>query len=455
MPSPTDRHHATERPQRRAMLVSVQLPDVPDAEVTISLDELEHLCKGLGLTVVHRLTQKRPNLTAALLLGGGKLHEAASWTGGTGEIHVGPRNKTHGGKKDKDEAELPESTPEPRRADLVVVDTELVPGQQRNLERALGVEVLDRTGIILLVFEARARTREARLELELARLLYDTPRLRDDDNIADREGGGGGRGGRGHTNLELAKQRTRDRTAALRKELETVRATEDSRRARRTDQARVALVGYTNSGKSSLMRVLTGSEVYVQDALFATLGTTVRALQPETTPRILVADTVGFLRNLPHGLVASFRSTLEEAREAGLLLIVLDASDPEMPAHLAVTRQVLAEIGAGDIPVQLLLHKTDRVEPAALEQLSAQFPEALRTSTRDPDTMQALRQAIVDYFDSQMAAAQVDVPYAKLAMLGEIRAATRVLEETYHGEGVRLMLRAPASVLEKLRRTLR
>ena len=265
----SERSRHTRHSTPRAIVLAVQLPPQSDTDVAVSLSELEQLASGLGIRVVHTAIQKRATRTSPTLVGEGKLQELASLTGGVHAI-----------------------------AEMLLVDGELSPGQQRNLELALGVEVLDRTAVILRIFEQRAQTREARLEVEIARLQYETPRVRDDHAADDREGGGG-RGGKGHTNVELAKQRNRERLAELRRELAEVQASAATRRMRRKDALRVALVGYTNAGKSSLMRALSGSDVLVEDKLFATLGTTVRSLSPETTPPILVSDTVGFIKNLP------------------------------------------------------------------------------------------------------------------------------------------------------------
>ena len=221
--------------------------------------------------------------------------------------------------------------------------------------------MLDRTGVIVEIFHRHANTREAKLQVEMARLKYVAPRLRE-------SAGGGGRQqgpGAGESTLDLDRRKIRDRLSELKDQLEAVQRDGDQRRASRRDQLRVALVGYTNAGKSSLMRALTGSEVLVEDKLFATLDTTVRTLQPETRPRILVSDTVGFIKQLPHDLVASFRSTLAEALEASLLLFVVDASDPTYEAQLEVSRSVLRDIGADAVPSRLILNKMDRVDSAA------------------------------------------------------------------------------------------
>ena len=228
----------------------------------------------------------------------------------------------------------------------MLVDHDLSPSQARNLERATSAEVLDRSAVILAIFQRHARSREARLQVEIARLSYWAPRVREQSGGKDREGGGIGGRGAGESQLELDRRKLRDRIAELRAEIKAIEHEAGVRRQRREEQNKVALVGYTNAGKSSLMRALTGSGVAVADRLFATLDTTVRALQPETKPRVLVSDTVGFIKKLPHELVASFRSTLDEARDAELLLHVVDAADAAFPAQIEVTRAVLDEIGA-------------------------------------------------------------------------------------------------------------
>jgi GTP-binding protein HflX len=198
------------------------------------------------------------------------------------------------------------------------------------------------------------------------------------------------------------------------------------------------------------MRALTGSDVLVADKLFATLDTTVRALHPETKPRILVSDTVGFIKKLPHDLVASFRSTLDEALEASLLLYVADASDPTFRSQLEVTREVLAEIGATTVPSRLLLNKVDRLEPEAKAALCREFPEAIALSAKDPADVAGLRRLIVEFFETSMVDGELIVPYAKQSLVGEVYEATRVVEETYDEEGCRLKVRAHPDALDRL-----
>ncbi|MFT8422982.1 MAG: GTPase HflX, partial [Gluconacetobacter sp.] len=338
----------------------------------------------------------------------------------------------------------------PPRPEFVIVDHELSPSQIRNLERATGAQVLDRTGVIVEIFHRHANTREAKLQVEMARLKYVAPRLRE-------SGTGGGRQqgpGAGESHLDLDRRKIRDRLAELKTQLEAVQRDSDQRRSARRDQLRVALVGYTNAGKSSLMRALTGSQVLVQDKLFATLDTTVRTLQPETRPRVLVSDTVGFIKQLPHDLVASFRSTLSEALEASLLLFVVDASDPTYEAQLEVSRSVLREIGANTVPSRLVLNKMDRVDATRRAALLEKHPDAIMLSAHAPEDVSALRETIIAFFESEMVDDVLVLPYAKQKLIGEIYESARVLSEDHDETGRVLKVRALPGAMARLRRSL-
>jgi GTP-binding protein HflX len=251
--------------------------------------------------------------------------------------------------------------------------------------------------------------------------------------------------------MELDRRKIRDRLAELRRELAEIAKEHQNRRALREGQLRVALVGYTNAGKSSLMRALTGSDVLVEDKLFATLDTTVRALTPETKPRILVSDTVGFIKKLPHDLVASFRSTLDEALEASLLLFVVDASDPTHESQLAVTRQVLSEIGAAAVPSKLLLNKADRLDDAERQRvLRLHGPDAVALSAHDPADVARLRESIIAFFDARMVEAELVVPYARQALVGSVYEAARVIDEQHDETGTRLRVRGLPDAIARL-----
>jgi GTP-binding protein HflX len=471
---------AEKRP--RAVLVGVQLPDVDETEHAASLAELGRLAHTLGYEVVGQVSQRRSSLATGTVVGEGKLLELAAWTGGSGVVPMGPQRTVSKARArwedDADEGDEPapddgftpygaeeghdddvaDADPEAaassrRRADAVIVDHDLSPSQARNLERASGVEVLDRTGVIVEIFHRHAQSREARLQVEIARLVYMVPRMRETGG-GDRQRGGIGGKGAGESALELDRRKVRDRIAQLRAELATIEKEAGTRRSRRAEQLRVALVGYTNAGKSSLMRALTGSQVLVADKLFATLDTTVRALHPETVPRILVSDTVGFIKKLPHDLVASFRSTLDEALEASLLLHVVDASDPTFRSQYDVTRAVLDEIGATDVPARLVLNKVDRIDAEARAELEAEYPDAVQLSAHDPADVARMHGLLVAFFERGFEELELFVPWSRGAVVGEVHALARVLEETYEDEGVRFRVRARPEDAGRLRALL-
>jgi GTP-binding protein HflX len=458
---------ATAPPRPRAVLLGVQLPDVGDEEFASSLDELGRLAKTLGLDVVGRVTQRRGRLATGAVVGEGKLKDLAKLTGGTGVVPTGPpqpRRKEReapvephddeGEREAEDAAASADAVPPAERASVVLIDHDVTPSQARNLERATGAEVLDRTAVILSIFQRHARSREARLQVEIARLNYMAPRLRETGGGKDRQGGGIGGRGAGESSIELDRRKLRDRVAELRAELQSIERDSSTRRKRREQQNTVALVGYTNAGKSSWMRALTGSGVLVQDKLFATLDTTVRALQPESVPRILISDTVGFIKKLPHDLVASFRSTLDEARDADLLVHLVDASDAAFPAQMEVTREVLREIDATDAPRLLVLNKIDKVDAATRERLSAEWPDAVLLSVKEPADVGKLRQRIVAFFERDMVEEDLVVPYAKQRVVGEAHSSCRVVEESHDEHGTRLRVRARPEVIARLRAAL-
>ena len=460
---------STELQRPAAVLVAVQLPGVSDVDHAADLAELGRLVHTLGYDVLGTVTQRRQSLAHGAVLGEGKLRELAAWTGGTGVVpSAAPERKSkvrtrwaeeaesaageaHDEADDEDDAASDAARPDgARKATHVIVDHDITPSQTRNLEKATGAEVLDRTGVIVEIFHRHAKSREARLQVEIARLNYVAPRLRETGGGADRQRGGIGGEGAGESALELDRRKIRDRIAELREALVAIQRDQDNRRAHRRDARRVALVGYTNAGKSSLMRALTGSEVLVADKLFATLDTTVRALHPETRPRLLVSDTVGFIKKLPHDLVASFRSTLDEALEAALLLYVVDASDPTFRSQLEVTRSVLAEIGADEVPSNLLLNKADRLTPSAREELAAEYPEAIILSAKVAADVSALRQTIIAFFETTMIDGELFVPYAKQKLLGEIYEGARVLSEECDEKGTRYRVRSHPATLARL-----
>jgi GTPase len=421
-------HELDERP-RRAAVVAVQLPGVAEGDFADSLIELGRLAKTLGIPVATQLTQKRAHFDAGAYVGTGKRAELKALV-------------------------------ESGAVDTILVDHELTPSQARNLEKETGAEVLDRTSVILEIFQRHAHSRAARAQVEIVRLQYLAPRLREaGKGKGDRQRGGIGNKGVGESKVELDRRKIRDRIAELTLELEALEQERATRRSRRQDTRRVALVGYTNAGKSTLMRGLTGSQVYVADQLFATLDTTVRALQPEVHPRVLVSDTVGFIRALPHGLVASFKSTLDEALEASLLVHVVDAADPGYERQIAVTTDVLAEIGAAAVPRLLLCNKLDRVgDEAAQAEMAARlgtlWPDALMMSAKRPADVAHLRDRIVAFFDQASVEAELHMGYDRQALRDEIFASCTVLDEQYDEHGAVLRVRADAATIARLQALL-
>lgn len=441
-----------------AIAAAVQLPRVSDAEFEASLAELRELAKTLGFKVTRTFVQKRTGFDKAAYLGVGKRAEIRRFVNIIADDEF---------EYTLDEAEIDADAPvssEP--IDVFFVDHEITPSQARNLEKEVGCQVMDRTMVILEIFHRNARSPAARAQVEIARLGYLAPRLREAAKLAGPQGrqrsGTGGRGA-GESHTELDKRKNRDRISELQKEivaLELERKTQRARRLANQSLASVALVGYTNAGKSTLMRALTGSEVLVADKLFATLDTTVRSLHPESIPRVLVSDTVGFIKNLPHGLVASFKSTLEEALDASLLLHVIDASDAGFERQLETTDTVLSEINAQEVPRIRVFNKIDHVGDAEMQAelaatLRARYPDCIVMSARRPDDIAKLHGAIVAFFQRDQVEAELFLPWSAQQLRGEIFARCEVLAERADEAGAFFRVRGEAGTLDSLRALFR
>ena len=420
----------------RALIVAVQLDGVSDTEFNSSLVELAELAKTLGMEVVGQFTQKRASFDSAAYIGVGKREEIRQFLEGPQEA--------------SDDA-----------IEFVLVDHEISPSQALNLENEVGCEVMDRTVVILEIFHRNASSHAARIQVEIARLTYMAPRLRE---AAKREGPSGrqrsGTGGRGsgQSRSEMDSRKVRDRIAELQKEIDAMEAGRETQRAQRHGQtalAQVALVGYTNAGKSTLMRALTGKDVLVANKLFATLDTKVRTLHPETVPKILVSDTVGFIKNLPHDLVASFKSTLDEALNASLLLHIIDAGDPGYEAQLEVTDKVLAEIGADTVPRIRVFNKIDYLIDAAAQaertaELQINYPGCIVLSAQREGDIKNLHQTIVQFFQKDLIESEIFLPWSAQELRGEIFAACDVLEERADATGAFFRLRATPDIVARL-----
>ncbi|OUR61452.1 GTPase HflX [Colwellia sp. 39_35_sub15_T18] len=433
-----------------ALLISICTPQFKGDEATESLAELARLVTTLGFKVVGTQSQKQSSTQKLNVLGLGKLAEIAHLTGNKGETEEGESLSEEIADKTPF-TDIPSDNLPFACADVVVFDCDLSPSQLRNVESQLGVEVFDRTGIIIEIFSRHARTRTARLQVEIARLNYLAPRLRESTSgNKERQMGKGA----GETTLELDRRKVRDQLAELKRELVSVQDEMKGRRTQRSELFCVALVGYTNAGKSSMMRAITGSEVLVEDKLFATLDTTVRALHPITQPRILVSDTVGFIKKLPHDLVASFHSTLAEAHDASLLLYVVDASDPSFRSQLDVVHEVLEEVGVEGIKKLLVLNKSDQINPEQKQALMAEFPDAMMTSTRNPLDITKLHQYIVSVAEQEMIEDEIIIPYTAKGIIGEIRASMSVTKEEYEYSHIKLSVRSNAIDLARLKKRM-
>ena len=428
-----------------AVVASVQLPGASDKEFEASLSELSELAKTLGYQIIRTFTQKRSSFDTKAYLGAGKRREISNFINNA-----------------SDKSEITAINPNNPEIDVVLIDHEISPSQARNLENEIGCGVMDRTMIILEIFHRNAKSRAARAQVEIARLGYMAPRLREAAKLAGPQGrqrsGVGGRGG-GESYTELDRRKIRDRIAELQQEIVIMDAERKTQRARRQGGQGlfcVALVGYTNAGKSTLMRALTGSDALVANKLFATLDTTVRALYPESMPRVLVSDTVGFIKNLPHGLVVSFKSTLDEVLDASLLLHIIDAGDPEFERQLAVTDDVLKEIGANAVPCIRIFNKIDQVGNEAMQAdrekfLREKYSDCIVMSAYRPNETIKLHQTIIAFFQKNLLEVELFLPWSAQQLRGKIYANCQVIKEYSNNEGAFFLVRGEFSTVNKLR----
>ncbi len=409
----------------KAFLIALQTPDISDAKQADSLDELTELAGSIGYEYVGRLVQHREQRLPGSVFGSGKLTEICEQVRLLG-------------------------------ADVVIYDGNLSPAQGQNLEQAVGVMVLDRTQLILSIFSRNADTREARLQVELAHLNYMLPRVVGMWAHLDRERGGiAGSKGAGEKQIDIDRTLIRNRIARLRKELRQLSQERSTQKKSRANCFRVSLVGYTNAGKSTLMNRLTDSHLIAEDRLFATLDSTTRVLVEVNRPKILLSDTVGFIRRLPHELVASFHSTLEVARDADLLLQVVDLSHESWQEHMATTAQVLEEIGAHTVPRLVVFNKVDRLTTKVpLLLAKRQVPDAVFFSALQDDC-EPLRQRIVQFFEQSMVTTPLRLEYQDSGELAKLYRWSRVDAVRYEQDGIHITITSTPVNLERIRAKLR
>ena len=403
------------------MLVHLELPG---SDYVSDRAEFQELARSAGAEIVAFLGGSRVKPDAGLFIGSGKAEEVAA------AVAAG-------------------------EAEVAIFNHDLSPSQERNLERLLKCRVLSRAGLILDIFAKRARTHEGKLQVELAQLHHLSTRLVRGWTHLERQGGGIGMRGPGETQLEMDRRLVRGRIDKLKRDLEDVKRHRAlSRRARkRNETPMVSIVGYTNAGKSTLFNSMTGAEAYAADQLFATLDTTIRKLQLPADQEILLADTVGFIRDLPHDLVAAFRATLEEAREADLLLHVLDAADPERTTRIEQVNGVLKEIEADEVPALLVFNKIDlrEDEPARVERDEAGRPRRVFLSARTGDGLEALRQVLSELIFPDLFEGEITVAPAQGKLRALLYASHAVQDERVDEAGVsHLKLRLPRPRYERI-----
>ena len=408
---------AIEQAPERALLVGLAFPGFSRQEVQETLDELELLADTAGACVVGRTLQERDGIDRAFFVGRGK----AEWIA----------------QEVKDQ-----------KVDMVIFDDDLSPAQTRNLEGLIEAKIIDRSRLILDIFAGRAKTREAQTQVELAQLEYMLPRLtRQWTHLSRQAGHGGTTGGigtrgPGETQLEVDRRAVRNRIAALKQALERISRRREVGRKGRSDAYCAAMVGYTNAGKSTLMRALSGADVLVENRLFATLDSTTRRVSLGYNREIFLTDTVGFIRKLPHHLVASFRSTLEETVEADLLVHMVDVSHPACQEHITTVFQVLEELNIQETPMLMVFNKVDCLDNAGMRAyLEDEYPDGVWISALTGEGLDVLKQAIYNRLEGDRVTLDLQIPQAEGRLISELHRVGEILSTRYEGNDVLLKVK--------------
>jgi GTP-binding protein HflX len=406
----------------RVFLIGVELKSRTAADVRESLDELAELAETAGTQIVGEGVQKMSVPVAATYIGPGKAEEFAKLC------------------KESD-------------VDTIIFDDELSPAQTRNLEKIFGCKIMDRTALILEIFGQRARTREGKLQIEHAQLKYLLPRLtRYWSHLSRQRGSTGSIGGEGESQLEADRRKISERIEKIASELDKVRSQRETQRAgrQRSEWPLASIVGYTNAGKSTLLNKLTGATVLAEDKLFATLDPTTRRLKLPTKQNVLLTDTVGFIKKLPHGLVEAFKATLEEVVQADLLLHVVDISHPQAEEQIDAVNTVLMEIGAAEKPVLMVFNKMDQVNgTSALPRLREKFANAVSISAKTGEGIAPLLAELGTQLRPVREFLDLRVPQEKAAVIARIHAVGQVVTSRYNGKNARFKVRIPPHLLEE------
>ena len=405
----------------KALLVGIILPN-NKIDIESHLSELRMLADTANVEVLGQITQKLLKINPAFYVGKGKANQVV------------------------EQAKILE-------ANIIIFDEELSPAQIKNYHKlAKEIKVIDRSALILDIFKQHAKTREAKTQVELAFCQYLLPRLtRQWTHLERQMGGVGTRAGMGETQIEIDRRLIRDKISKLKLDLKKIEIERVTQGQKRKNEFRVALVGYTNAGKSTLFNSLTGNNVYVQDQLFATLDTTVRKLKLNKTHQVLISDTVGFIRKLPHNLVASFRSTLKELLEANLILIVLDASSGLIDEHLNTIKIVLSDLGANDIPKSIVMNKIDQVnQEQDLKRLKSKFPDAIFISALHHLKLDDIRSHIIEKIESDFEVFDIRISYQKGKTISQLQNKVEILESIYEDEEIFLKVKGKKETVEKI-----
>ena len=406
----------THKRSERVFLVGVELKNRDRAELRESLDELAELAQTAGAEVVSDGIQKMESLNAATFIGKGKAEEFGKFC-------------------------------KANQVDTVIFDDELSPAQSRNLEKIFGCKIFDRTALILEIFGQRARTREGKMQIELAQLKYLLPRLtRFWSHLSRQRGSTGSIGGEGESQLEADRRKISERIDKIESELDTVRRQRATQRAgrQRSNWPLASIVGYTNAGKSTLLNALTGSEVLAEDKLFATLDPTTRRLRLPTNQNVLLTDTVGFIKKLPHGLVEAFKATLEEVVQADLLLHVVDISHPQAEEQIEAVNSVLKEIGAEGKPVLMVFNKMDKLNGSgAANLLREKFPNAVGISATTGEGVSNLLAELGTQLRPTREFLELKIPHEQSAVIARLHKVGQVVERRYNGKTAKFKVRIP------------
>tara|TARA_Y100000817_G_scaffold119612_1_gene93713 strand:- start:766 stop:2037 length:1272 start_codon:yes stop_codon:yes gene_type:complete len=408
--------------QEKALIVGVRRQYEEEKNIKENLDELELLLKTAGASVEKRVIQTIKNINSSTFIGKGKAKQII------------------------EEAEN-------LKINIIVFDDDLTPAQIKNYHQMSKIiKVMDRSGLILDIFQKHARTKEAKTQVDLAYLEYLLPRLTRQWTHLERQMGGiGTRAGMGETQIEIDRRLVRNKISKLKKELNRIEKERSVQGKDRKKEFRVALVGYTNAGKSTLFKALTGSDVFIEDQLFATLDTTIRKLKFDPVHVLLLSDTVGFIRKLPHGLIASFRSTLKEVQEADLIIKVFDISSNQIVEHMNTINDVLNELNTSSVESIIVLNKVDSIQDMSLiNKRKRQFPDAILISAMQHLRISELKNRIISLMERNFKTIEIVLPYDKGRLINQAQVGVEVLNRIYDENGIKLVIRGSKSKIDKI-----